>query len=79
MARIDQAPEDRDRTPLTITNVIDCPSCGEMFDHVFSTAGTATWDVEELTELPTETVVCPECGSSWEHTAEAWSFHSDAG
>ena len=78
MARIDQAPEERDTTPLTITNVIDCPECGEMFDHIYSTAGTATWDVEELTDLPVEQVTCPDCGHAWEREAEAWHFHSDA-
>lgn len=77
MARVDLDPEERDKHPLQLTNLLDCPACGTTFDHVF-TAPEGVFDMEDLVDAPQETVTCP-CGHSWEAEYEGWLSHEDAG
>lgn len=38
MARVDEAPEDRDQAPVLLEALIECPHCGIEFDHGFTAA-----------------------------------------
>lgn len=78
MARVDIAPEDRDKEPLRLEGILDCPECECAFDHVF-TAADGVFEREDLIDAPTEEVECPACGHVWAATWEGWLSHEDAG
>lgn len=78
MARIDEDPEDRDKAPLRLTGVFDCPECDVTFDHIF-VAGEGVYDTEDLIEAPVGEVECPSCGCTWMGEFGGWVAHGDAG
>lgn len=79
MARVDQAPEDRDKERLTREQTLDCPQCGAMFDEIYE-APPGVYEVEDLDdEMPGKESTCPGCGYVWETEYEGWRAHHDAG
>lgn len=78
MARIDEAPEDRDKGRLQIDRLLDCAECGSTFDHLFTCPPGVT-EVEDIIDAPVEEVECPDCGHKWQAECELWLSHEDAG
>lgn len=80
MARIDVPKEDRDREPLQLSSLLDCPECQTTFEHVF-TAPEGIFEREDLIDPPTAQVKCPNphCGEEWFAEWEGWTSHEDAG
>lgn len=78
MARVDIDPNERDKEPLQLESLLDCPECDTTFDYVF-TAPDGVFEREDLVDAPTATVECPSCGHQWEATWEGWLSHEDAG
>lgn len=77
MARIDQAPEDRDSELLRINVFLDCPECDLTFDHTFPPQ-EGVYENEDLIAPPEDDVTCPGCGHEWHAEAEVWFSHDDA-
>lgn len=80
MARIDEDPDQRDKTPLQLEAILTCPNCLTDFDYVFQ-APEGIYYKEDLVEAPTSVVRCPnpECGHEWTAEYEGWIAHEDAG
>lgn len=78
MARIDEDPEQRDKAPLVLENVVECPRCEAEFDGLF-TAPEGIFEKEDLIEAPVAVLECPSCGLEAKFTYEGWISHEDAG
>jgi hypothetical protein len=77
MARPDLDPEERDTTPLQVTQIVTCPVCGEEWDHVF-TAPDGVFEAEDLTDPIVAAVKCSK-GHVFEVEYTGWLHHEDAG
>ena len=78
MARVDESRDERDRSPLLLSGIVDCPECDTPFEWVFQ-APEGVYDKEDLTDAPVEEVECPECGHRWTEEWGGWVAHEDAG
>jgi len=78
MARVDEAREDRDKHPIQLPAMVDCPECDTVFAVVF-TAQEGVFDLEDLIDAPVMVVTCPGCEYAWTQDYEGWIAHSDAG
>ena len=77
MGRHDLDPEDRDREPLQLAQILTCETCLIDFDHVF-TAPEGIFDSEDIVDPIREEVTCPN-GHAHTYTYEGWLHHEDAG
>jgi hypothetical protein len=78
MGRKDLEPEDRDRDPLTLVSVVECPVCACEFELVFE-APEGVYEVEDLTDPPVSRGPCPACGDDGPWVYDGWTVHEDAG
>ena len=78
MARVDVDPEDRDRGSLLLAQLLTCPACEVVFDHVF-TAPAGVIDEQDLVESVVESLRCPSCDCPFEARYDGWIAHEDAG
>ena len=78
MARKDLEPAERDRVPLTIEELVECPRCFTLFDEVFQ-APDGVFETEDLEDPITKLTTCPACGHEFIATFDGWIVHGDAG
>jgi hypothetical protein len=78
LARVDEAPEDRDQTPLHLAQIVECPLCETEFEHLF-TADDGVFELEDLVDQPEEEVQCPACEGLFIAIYEGWTIHGEAG
>jgi uncharacterized protein (UPF0212 family) len=78
VARIDELPDERDREPLRLVNIVTCPLCDTDFDQEF-VAADGIFEREDLVDSPESDARCPACGHRWHVVWGGWSAHEDAG
>lgn len=77
MARVDEAPEDRDQAPLRLSQLVDCPECQTMQEVEF-VAPEGVYELDELTEAPETTTRCVNCDVEWVVTYSGWTINEEA-
>lgn len=64
--------------PITLTELVDCPSCGTTFDGIFPTEARDEDGLADVTEV--EAVQhCPACGDTFDASASGWLSYGNAG
>lgn len=78
MARVDEAPEDRDKLSLRLSQIWECPACGTEQDVDF-VAPEGVYDAEDLTDPPEAEHSCEYCSEFFVIEYSGWTVHQDAG
>lgn len=78
MARVDEAPEERDQHPLVLSQLEECPNCAELQEVTFQ-AAEGTYDLEDLIEVPEGLATCIACDFEWDVSYSGWVSSEEAG
>lgn len=77
MARVDEAPEERDQQLLRLSQLEECPTCRTLQQVEFE-AQPGVYELEELVEAPETTAECEHCHTEWDVTYSGWTTNEEA-